>query len=403
MAFLTIAEYYEKIYKVLRMTKLKYDMMIRTSSEGNNIEIVVIENMPKTMLFLGFPHPNEPIAQIIMPEVIHVAEGVESVDNKGKWLLVLCWDIDGALENEKWWSQELLLSNMTKHWYKPAPGQQVEWTFPLQTEYYSFDQPLVETKQIMEMIEAYQPEVLFSLHNGFLGKMYTLISPHCVEKKGLFSQILNDSNLELLDELPIPYVSKYGVGIFSQPHAATEIEYILATDENYNAFYNNGAASFEYYDDIPSVILEFPLFDLEVDTDHIQHTVSYFSKKKWHFWEEFQKDLHRILSCETSGNKFLSYPKYFYSRSISDTEMMKRLMNEFNNFEIGDLKAYISYLFLLLTQYHQIVKAGVEFESENFLNLEDELGSMDISICFEDSSKVKRTMRSILLAMLEGK
>ena len=46
---------------------------IGTSSQGREIVAYAIDGPPRKLLILGFPHPNEPLSQVVIPHLLDMA------------------------------------------------------------------------------------------------------------------------------------------------------------------------------------------------------------------------------------------------------------------------------------------------------------------------------------------
>ncbi|EHJ01781.1 hypothetical protein CDLVIII_5299 [Clostridium sp. DL-VIII] len=119
--FMSIDKYLKKIDKKLLESKLNYKKYIIGKSR-NNKDIILFEiyNMDINAMFLGFPHPNEPLSQIIINNVLDLALEIQNGGNK-KWMIIPVWDVDGAEINEKWWKKDdYTILDIIKYWYRPS-------------------------------------------------------------------------------------------------------------------------------------------------------------------------------------------------------------------------------------------------------------------------------------------
>ena len=60
--------------------------------------------------------------------------------------------------------------------YRPPSHQQIEWTFPIQYKSLEFDDPLPETRALMDLIAEVRPDFIYSLHNSGFGGVYFYVS-----------------------------------------------------------------------------------------------------------------------------------------------------------------------------------------------------------------------------------
>jgi hypothetical protein len=120
------------------------------------------------------PHPNEPIGGLT---AVHLAERLASDGALRKelghrWHVVACIDPDGLRLNERWLAGPFTREHYSRHFYRPAGDEQVEWTFPVDHKQAYFDAVLPETLALMRLIDATRPSLLGSLHNSELGGAY---------------------------------------------------------------------------------------------------------------------------------------------------------------------------------------------------------------------------------------
>ncbi|MBK0296761.1 hypothetical protein IAE22_33075, partial [Bacillus sp. S34] len=73
---------------------------------------------------------------------------------------------DGMRLNQAWFHDPHDRVFYSRHFHRPAPDSQVEWTFPNQYKSVYFDQVLPETLAFMRLIDDTEPDLLVSLHNG---------------------------------------------------------------------------------------------------------------------------------------------------------------------------------------------------------------------------------------------
>jgi hypothetical protein len=384
MKLLPIEEFVSRFTQTAETLGLKPDLQsIGLSRKGKKIQAVVIPNMPNTGIFLGFPHPNEPLCELILEELLQEATIHQSLEKGNFWYIVPVWDIDGALENEFWWSnkdsnKEITLSKMAENWYRPAPADQVEWTFPLDYGGYHFNNILPETEAVRRLIDDVHPEILVSLHNGLFSEGYILLSEAAKELAPLLNNQLEINGISIKQISPIPYIQTFCEGVFSLPHAHLEIEYLQEINqENILSFYDNGAASFEYVNDhCVCLVLELPLFRwIFTDEPSVKILRKDLADQKLQLWQTFQKELSDAFTHQelhVTNQQLLSSPQYFFKRRDSDTAMIKNSLKDSliskNIASESDLKSYISMLFTISTQYSQLYRgAGFKTTTSNFI------------------------------------
>jgi zinc carboxypeptidase len=147
-----------------------------TSRNGDLLYLLTISPTQSrgSVLVIGGPHPNEPIGLAsVMALGEQLATRPADLDGIGvTWHFVPCADPDGTRLNEGWFAAPGSREHYARHFYRPGPEEQVEWTFPFATDGFAVDSPLPETVALMRAIDQTRPDVLCSLHNAELGGAY---------------------------------------------------------------------------------------------------------------------------------------------------------------------------------------------------------------------------------------
>ncbi|WP_235510857.1 M14 family zinc carboxypeptidase [Curtobacterium sp. Leaf261] len=151
---------------------------IGTSRLGEPIHSYAVGRGGNQAVIVGGVHPNEPIGSWT---ALHLAETMltdpalaERLDTT--WHIVPTIDPDGMRLNEAWFDDPTDRAFYSRHFYRPAPDSQVEWTFPTNHRDVYFDAVLPETLALMRLIDDVRPGLLVSLHNGEMGGVYYYLS-----------------------------------------------------------------------------------------------------------------------------------------------------------------------------------------------------------------------------------
>ncbi len=343
------------------------ELRLGTSRFGQPIPAFKIPDQSRRAVFLGFPHPNEPLGELILEAVVREAVDRQSPSQTACWYLVPVWDIDGARENEAWWSDAVTVERMIDHWYRPAPSEQVEWAFPLDYGGVRFERPGPETEAVRRLLDAVQPEVLLSLHNSVFQGVYTLISPQGAPLAPLISETLHAHGLRPRSPCPIPYVETYAEGVFGLPHARLEIDYLRELDPHVPlSFYDNGAASFDYVGaTCLSFVMELPMFDWVVPPNEGRLRRCDLGARHLAWWEQLTEDLGAALADERlaqSDSPLLSSPRYFYQRRDADRATIRQrladILQSSEPVQSADWENYMADLLTIATQYSQLQRGG---------------------------------------------
>lgn len=150
------------------------------SSDGETLWAVTVGDGGRSALLVGAPHPNEPIGSMtidfLVRELATNDEMRASFDYE--FVCVPVADVDGVRLNEGWFDGPFTLTNYALNFYRTPPDEQVEATFPVEHEGYSFDSPAPATRALVTLIGDHRPEFIYSFHNtAFGGCYYYLTEP----------------------------------------------------------------------------------------------------------------------------------------------------------------------------------------------------------------------------------
>jgi hypothetical protein len=126
-------------------------------------------------LVYGSPHPNEPAGCLTS---LHLAERL-AADRGLRERLGLTWHIvptidpDGLRLNEGWLHGPFTQGHYTRHFYRQASVEQIDWNFPVEDGSPPLDRKRPpETLALMRLIDRFRPALLASLHNSEIGDVY---------------------------------------------------------------------------------------------------------------------------------------------------------------------------------------------------------------------------------------
>jgi hypothetical protein len=151
---------------------------VGSSRLGEPLLCLTVGEGSRNVLVVGMPHPNEPIGALTAQHLAETLCTDESFRDgfDYTWHIVPCIDPDGTRLNEGWFRGPFSRTHYARHFYRPAPNDQVEWTFPFQYKRAYFDAVLPETLALMRLIDDLEPTLLVSLHNAESGGVYYYIS-----------------------------------------------------------------------------------------------------------------------------------------------------------------------------------------------------------------------------------
>lgn len=169
------------------------------SADGETLWAVTVGDGDRSALLFGAPHPNEPIGSMTIDFLIHeLATNDElraSLDYE--CVCVPVADPDGVRLNEGWFDGPFTLSNYALNFYRPPPDEQVEATFPVEHEGYSFDDPTPATRALADLIETHRPEFIYSFHNTAFGGCYYLLTEPLEPLHDTLSALPNEYDVPL--------------------------------------------------------------------------------------------------------------------------------------------------------------------------------------------------------------
>ncbi len=202
---------------------------------GDPIELLTIAGGDDNAFVFGGPHPNEPIGCLTIEYLSRrlCADDQLRAELGYTWRFIKSIDADGMRLNEGWFKGPFTPSNYARHFYRPARHEQVEWTFPIDYKTLKFDDPLPETRALMQVIDETKPKLLYSLHNAGFGGVYYYVSDECPALYDTFHQIPECFGLAL--DLGEPELS------FAEPYAPA-IYRMLTSNDMYDHLERHGVA-----------------------------------------------------------------------------------------------------------------------------------------------------------------
>ncbi len=266
--FFTVDEHNERSFELAK----KFPEKVRithegTSRAGEKIPVLEIGNGSRHALLFGCPHPNEPIGAMMLDTLCNLLVQEENLlkELDYTWHIVKIIDVDGTRLNEGWFSKKDKIESYAENFYRPPGYKQVEWTFPIQYKTLNFQSPLPETKLLMQLIETYQPDFMYSLHNSGFGGAYYYITGDSPELYPHLHSIPKKFGVPLsLGEPEVPFFEHLAPAIFKLFSAKELYDHMAKhTDKDPAEILRMGAGSDEYAERICqtfSLVTEVPYF-----------------------------------------------------------------------------------------------------------------------------------------------
>lgn len=221
---------------------------IGTSRLGDPLLCLTISGGPRHAIIAAGPHPNEPIGGLT---VTHMADRLCADDRLRRdsgytWHLVACLDPDGTRLNEGWFAGPFTRTHYARHFYRPAPDEQVEWTFPFAYKRAYFDRVLPETLALMRLIDDTRPTFFTTLHNGETGGVFYYLSRPVPELQAVLKDLPGRYGVPLhAGEPEHPAIMSYEQAIYQAPTMEDAYDYLEASGQDPVA-HIGGAASDSY-------------------------------------------------------------------------------------------------------------------------------------------------------------
>lgn len=241
--------------------------VVGQARSGEPIELITIKGGPLQAFVFGGPHPNEPIGTMTIEFLTR--QLCEDADLRAElgytWHFIKCIDSDGMRLNEGWFKGPFTPTNYARHFFRPAPFDQVEWTFPIDYKTLHFNQPLPETQTLMNVIDELKPALLYSLHNAGFGGVYYYATGGDENLFQQFSEIPTWFDLALdLGEPEVSYAEKLAPAVYKWLSSSATYDYLAQNGvEDPATVISGGASSGEYAAQYGSytLVVELPYYD----------------------------------------------------------------------------------------------------------------------------------------------
>lgn len=251
---------------------------IGTSRLGDPLEELVVGDGPDHAVVVGGVHPNEPIGSVTTHHLARtLAADPELLAESGyTWHIVGCIDPDGMRLNEEWFNGPFTRSHYGRHFYRPAPDEQVEWTFPFAYKDAYFDAMLPETVALMRLIDDTRPAFMCSLHNGEFGGVYYYLSRPEPELYEPLQAIPDAVGLALdTGEPEAPYAELFAAAIFEMIRTEDQYEFMLGAGLDATPSAGTSSADYAAKYDTLTLVSEVPYWTNAASGDDSLTTTTY--------------------------------------------------------------------------------------------------------------------------------
>lgn len=230
------------------------------------IELLTIGSGERQAFVFGGPHPNEPIGTMTIEFLSRLLCEDDALREEldYTWHFIKTIDVDGMRLNEGWFKGPFTPTNYAQHFFRPAPFDQVEWTFPFKYKDYEFDDPMPETQALMDIIDEVKPTLLYSLHNAGFGGVYYYVTERCDPLYDLFHEIPGWFGLPLdLGEPEVNYAVQYAPAIYEMIESEDSYDYMEENGIDAAEVMQAGASSSAYAKKHGTftLVVEMPYYD----------------------------------------------------------------------------------------------------------------------------------------------
>src|SRR5690606_19785368 len=132
--FLTIDELTESSHRLVdEYPEIASLREVGKTRRGDPIELLTIQGGDLQAFIFGGPHPNEPIGTMCIEYLSRklCEDDALRAELGCTWHFIKSIDADGMRLNEGWFKGPFTPTNYARHYYRPEPEAQVEWTFPI--------------------------------------------------------------------------------------------------------------------------------------------------------------------------------------------------------------------------------------------------------------------------------
>lgn len=227
---------------------LAHTQRIGTSQLGEPLLLTTVGHGSRDVLIVAGVHPNEVTgfrtAAHLARLVIDDARFREHYDYT--WHFVHNLDPDGTRFNETWFDRPGDFDAYARGFFRPAPEEQPEWTFPTAYRNAYFDQMLPETQALARVIDDLCPELYVSLHNSESGGAYWYVSQWDVQLVDDLHRVAETARVPVdRGEAESPHLTRLADGVYLASRFAADYDAIEAAGEDPAAGFQ-GSSSTEY-------------------------------------------------------------------------------------------------------------------------------------------------------------
>ncbi|MDR1294421.1 MAG: hypothetical protein LBK59_05610, partial [Bifidobacteriaceae bacterium] len=128
-----------------------------------------------------------------------------------------------------WFAHPEDRGHYSRHFFRPAADDQVEWTFPFFYKKAAFDAMLPETRALRDAIDLTEPDLYVALHNSEMGGVYYYLSRDEPALYPVLHRIPRHLGIPLNEGEPeAGYLRPYAPAVFAEPALEEAYEWLEA-------------------------------------------------------------------------------------------------------------------------------------------------------------------------------
>ncbi|MEM4675145.1 MAG: M14 family zinc carboxypeptidase [Nitrososphaerota archaeon] len=245
-----LAEEYGDVVRVLGVGR---------SRCGEKIRAIIVGRGSKTALLFGAPHPNEPVGTLTLEYLTRVLASNEDVRKAldYTWIVVKAVDVDGLKMNEGWLKKPFTIRTYAENYYRPAGNVQIEWSFPIRYKRYQFDSPTPGTRALMNLMDTYKPDFIYSLHNAGFGGVYYYITTDAPLLYPIFQLYPKTLGVPLsLGEPEVPWARPLSKAVYRMVSVRDYYDFLESQGMDPLEVIKHGGSSFDYARELNESVVE---------------------------------------------------------------------------------------------------------------------------------------------------
>ncbi len=213
-------------------------------------------------LFVGFPHPNEPIGGLTVFSLLTLLAARDPMlaGADVEWHVVPCIDPDGTELNEGWSQHPFDLERYMRNFHRQAARDQVDCSFPIHHKRLVFSNPVRETRMQMELFARVRPHFYYSLHNnaGATGVWLLLSRDIGATYHEQLRGLLQRFGMPIQVSAPFGgLLQKYSEGIYENVITTKLYDHLEKTTPAPEEVLERGGMSFDYMAEVSPHVLSF--------------------------------------------------------------------------------------------------------------------------------------------------